>query len=226
MRYLFTLLFSIFFLPVFSQVFPVNLFLSGTGRYPLKLSELVNSVPSSFTLTLTVSDITILNMPIKFVMTITNGNKKFTTILQNIQPLNISGGETKILPVSDLSQYFNQNNINFNGYNYRQAGQLPEGSNKLQIYAVNALTGIRVSNVASLNMFATLAAAPKLKFPENNAAYENPNANPVITFQWKQPSFSYATVTKYKFQLFEIQTENVSLQTVAESTIPFLIPTL
>ncbi len=160
-------------------------------------------------------------MPVKFMITISNANYKFTTKLSNVKPIIIHGGQTYVLYCSDLAEYFNPNNINFNGYKYQSIGQLPEGNNKLQVYLINQITGKRISNIASINMYATLASAPVLRKPTNNSTFESTSQNPTINFEWKQPSNSYSINTKYKIQLFEIHNDNISLNTIAESINPF-----
>ncbi|MCQ2975039.1 MAG: hypothetical protein MJ211_09530 [Bacteroidales bacterium] len=107
----------------------------------LKINRISNSSPSMLNLTMVVSDITIINKPVKFQFTITNGTKKFVTRLNNIRHFYINGGSTVTFNCSDLAEYFNPNNINFNGYDYSHIGNIPEGNNLLKICLIDVTSG-------------------------------------------------------------------------------------
>lgn len=134
-------------------------------------------------MTVLVNDVTISNMPVKFMFSLSNGTRKFTTKLTNIKPMFVSGGQTLVLQCSDLAEYFAENNLNFNGYNYRNIGQLPAGNNRLQIYMIDQTTGKKISNVAVLNMLDTLAEPPVLRYPKNNETFETTSQYPTINFE-------------------------------------------
>ncbi|MCQ2976365.1 MAG: hypothetical protein MJ211_16305, partial [Bacteroidales bacterium] len=211
---------------IFAQTnYPVNLILTGTGRYSLKLAEYPNSSPSMINITMVVSDITIVNKPVKFQMAIINGNKKFTSRLNNIRHFYIDGGTSVNFTCSDLAEYFNQNNINFNGYDYSHIGNLPDGNNLLKVCLIDITTGKQISNVATLPLYASIIKAPELRNPKNEELYETEQVSNIINFKWYQHSV-VTSPFNYRFELFEIPNNNISLFTITESIKPLFTETL
>ncbi|MCQ2975038.1 MAG: hypothetical protein MJ211_09525 [Bacteroidales bacterium] len=77
----------------------------------------------------------------------------------------------------------------------------------------------QISNFATIPLYAAIVKAPELRAPKNDELYETEQVTNTINFKWFQQSI-VTSPFKYRFELFEIPNNNISLYTIAESTKP------
>jgi hypothetical protein len=196
-----------------------------TPPYTLNLSDFSALGSQKLMVYLHTNDLDISRLPVKLQLkiesvgiSIENQPSIVTT------PIYLDGGATNVLYGSDLADYFNINNLTFQGYSkdaYRRAGQLPEGFYRFSISVIHYYTHRLVSNTGTLSAWIVVGKPPTLKFPLNED-YIGDNVGMPITFSWLSSNAGSPAAVgsiQYTLQLWEMRIDNINPNLVV-ATIP------
>ena len=192
--------------------------------YTLNLSELTAQGSAKMMATLTVNDLTAVNLPVRLHFKLESAGITIENIPTSaVAPMFLNGGETQILTGSDMAQYLRLDNLEFRGYSkesYRETGQLPGGMWKVSVEVRHFNTGRVLSNHGSVTFWVSIYDPPVLTAPRNNTeAPDNPSLP--LVFSWQASKHTGGTVAvQYKLELWEMRMEGVPAQTVAASMTP------
>ena len=131
-------------------------------------------------------------------------------------PITIESGTPKYIDPTELSQYFNADNLDFSGITrqqYEQTGKLPEGFYTFCFEAIEVSTNQSVSNKGCTFAWITLNEPPILNIPRKaEAIIPAPDPHTLI-FQWTPrhtASPTAAFTTDYTFTLVEMADDAIS----------------
>ncbi|MBR2771056.1 MAG: hypothetical protein IKD78_03445, partial [Bacteroidales bacterium] len=211
-------------LTAMAQRYPVTVSPVLLPPYTLNLSELTAQGSAKMMATLTVNDLTAVNLPVRLHFKLESAGITVENIPTSaVAPLFLNGGETQILTGADMAQYLRLDNLEFRGYSkdsYRQTGQLPGGLWKVTIEVRHFHTGRVLSNHGSVTFWVSIYDPPVLTAPRNNTeAPDNPSLP--LVFSWQASKHTGGTVAvQYKLELWEMRMDGVPAQTVAASMTP------
>lgn len=211
-------------LTAMAQRYPVTVSPVLLPPYTLNLSELTAQGSAKMMATLTVNDLTAVNLPVRLHFKLESAGITVENIPTSaVAPLFLNGGETQILTGADMAQYLRLDNLEFRGYSkdsYRQTGQLPGGLWKVTIEVRHFHTGRVLSNRGAQTLWVSIYDPPVLTAPRNNTeAPDNPSLP--LVFSWQASKHTGGTVAvQYKLELWEMRMEGVPAQTVAASMNP------
>jgi TANFOR domain-containing protein len=140
-------------------------------------------------------------------------------------PITLQTGVPYYLSPAELTPYFNAENLDFSGITrqqYEQTGKLPEGFYTFCFEAVEATTGLTVSNRGCSFAWMTLSDPPFLNLPAK-AESLNPRNPQNIIFNWTprhQASPNAAFVTDYIFSITELQDNAIAPEAAFMSSPP------
>ena len=200
-----------------------------TPPYTLNFREMTSVGSTMLMTTITVNDITVTNLPVKFHIKLTSPGITIENIATAaVTSMEFYGGESRILMGSDLAQYFQLNNLVFNGYSkekYQKTGQIPGGVWKLTIEARHFYTGRLLSNVGSFTFWVSVYDPPVLVSPANGVeAPSNPSLPMVLSWQASKHTGGTAPI-QYTVKVWEMLAAGVPAQTVAQSGNPIYTAT-
>ncbi|MDR0683284.1 MAG: hypothetical protein LBG15_15800, partial [Dysgonamonadaceae bacterium] len=115
---LFTLGLTVFSLNCYSQsAYPIHVQPMLTPPYSLTLSDYAKPASQQLVVTIQVRDVTVTNLPVRLHLKIETTTGASIETLPNIitTPLYLTGGEMSILFGDDLKDYFNIDNLHFQG---------------------------------------------------------------------------------------------------------------
>lgn len=214
-------------MPYINRCFALLIIALGTlqsaAQYPVQVQPQIISPPSlslssyytgtipKLIVTLTNRDLQQPFLQVKLRVKISSNSVQLTS-RTNVAyiPINLSPGIPQRLLLSDLEQYLNPNNLNFQGITkqqYLSTGQLPEGLYNFCFEVLDASTNRVLSSPNQCAMsWISLMDPPLLNTPSNNSIQfvRNPS---FINFNWTPRhlnSPNSATNTEYEFTLVEL----------------------
>jgi hypothetical protein len=208
------------------QQLPVRTITNISTPYPVSLEQFIAIENSKLSLTIIPNDVKLVNYPIKLKLVISGGWFTISTNPSFIHPnITLSNGEIQTFSGAELAEWFNPDNLIFEGYSksqYIKNGRLPEGMYQVwfEVYESNYGYNMSSSTKAIIWMFEN--DPPLLNFPDNAkefAAIDPQN----IVFNWtlRQAPFSVAGASnEYKFELWEIWPDNMNIEEVIRTTRP------
>ncbi len=207
------------------QNYPVSCTPVLTPPYTLHLSDYCAMGSQKLMIYLHANDLNISRLPVKLQLKIeTTGITIETPPTLVTTPIYLDGGATTVLFGNDLSDYFNLNKLNFQGYSkeaYRKSGQLPEGFYRISISVLHYQTLRVISNVGVISTWIAIGKPPALKFPLNDD-YIGENAGMPVTFSWLPGNVGSPAAMgniQYRIQLWEMRIEHMN-PNIVMATLP------
>jgi hypothetical protein len=197
-------------LQVKAQVYPVQINTQLIPPYSLRLSDYVSPGTNRVGVNILLTDVTEPEYYIRLELLIEgDGITIRTSPSFNPGPIILQGGVPEYLTSSDLTQWFEPQNLDFTGYSksaYLNSGRLPEGVYRISFCAYDYNKHIRVSNNTPITAWMLLNDPPiiNLPFPDYKVEFIDPQN---IVFQWTPrhtASPNSAFTTEYEFTLVEI----------------------
>lgn len=197
------ILFPLWGLGGYAQLYPVQLTPVFNSPYSVKLSDYATSMDTKMRLMISPTDISITSRQVRFKLYIKGRglNIQSSDYIQGQQPIFINGGELKTLTNIDLAALFRLENLQ--GISALQyANGLPEGMYDFCFEMYDFVTNQRISQKSCAMMYLQLNDPPLLNTPQKNeqiAATDFPN----ILFTWTPRNIN-ATNVSYKFELKQL----------------------
>jgi Fibronectin type III domain len=205
------ILFPLWGLGSYAQVFPVQMTPVFNSPYSSKISDYATSLDTKFQLIVNPTDIGISNRQVRFKIYI-QGNgitAQSSDFVTGLNPIFINGGDLITLTNVDLAALFRLENLQgITASEY--ANPLPEGIYSFCFELYDYVTNQRISQKSCANIYLMLNDPPLLNLPARNeqiAVTDFPN----ILFTWT-PRQLNATNVSYKFELKEIQDPSIDPQ--------------
>ncbi len=212
-RLISVLLFFLLFLtthPAFPQQYPVQVTTTLTPPYSVYLSDYTATGSSNLQVLVNLLELDRPALQVKFRIRIEGAGIVLQTRSSfTPRPSVIQGGVPEIFLGPDLYQYFNPDNLDFEGITrtrFKQLGRLPEGFYTLTIEVLEYNRNVRVSNQSMTNAWIVLNDPPLINIPFNGdklVATDPQN----IMFSWTPrhlASPNAAFSTEYEFTLIEL----------------------
>ncbi|MCG8699255.1 MAG: hypothetical protein MI922_14465, partial [Bacteroidales bacterium] len=201
--------------------------------YPFSLDEYVSGQASKVQLTLQVTDVveeSILNLPVKLHLVLTNGQVTVETDPNYINKLiYINANEVLTYTAADLAHLFQIDNLLFSGYSknqYLREGRLPDGMYRLsfQVIRMDRPTDVpqNMATTFPATMYLFANNPPLLNQPRNKKEI-SVDGQQNIFFSWTMRGSPFASpgfMPEYKLELWEIYPDNLNENTVVRSTQP------
>ncbi len=170
-----------------SQVYPVQVMTEITPPYSVYLSDYTSPGIEKLAVNILLTDINKFNYAVKLRLVI-EGEGILITTNSSFLPSQIflDGGSPLRLSGNELSEYFNPNNLNFQGYSkekFISSGTLPEGIYRIGFQAVDYNKSIAISSVGSTIAWLILNDPPIFNTPENNEKIVATEPQSIM-FQW------------------------------------------
>lgn len=218
-RYSIILLISLFTaLHAAAQLYPVRTITNVGAPYPLSLEQYGSFDNSRLQLTIIPNDIALQNYPVKLRLVISGGWFKIYTNPSFIhKEILLNNGETMTFTGADLAEWFNPDNLIFEGYSkaqYMKTGRLPEGVYQIWFEAWDLYRDFNISGTTKAMVFTLENEPPILNFPENKKELE-PYDPQNIVFNWsfRQSPFSASGSShQYRFELWEIDPDDMNAE--------------
>ncbi|GHT19926.1 hypothetical protein AGMMS4957_05350 [Bacteroidia bacterium] len=231
-RLLFTLLIACTTLTGWGQgaSYPVQVMTQLTPPYSLILSDYAKPASQRLFVTIMVRDLNIVNLPVRLHIKMeTLSGMTVETISNIITPaIYLTGGLVTMLYGTDLTDYFNINNLQFKGYSkedYRRTGQLPEGHYRITVEVRHWATGRIISSQGTAYTWMALGKPPVLKVPEDKAEMGKIPGMP-LTFSWIPNKVGIpGVIPQYKFEMWEMRIPGINPNVVAASMPTFYTTT-
>ncbi|GHT23311.1 hypothetical protein AGMMS4957_14690 [Bacteroidia bacterium] len=231
-RLLFTLLIACTTLTGWGQgaSYPVQVMTQLTPPYSLILSDYAKPASQKLFVTIMVRDLNIVNLPVRLHIKMeTLSGMTVETIPNIITPaIYLTGGLVTMLYGTDLTDYFNINNLQFKGYSkedYRRTGQLPEGHYRITVEVRHWATGRIISSQGTAYTWMALGKPPVLKVPEDKAEMGKIPGMP-LTFSWIPNKVGIpGVIPQYKFEMWEMRIPGINPNVVAASMPTFYTTT-
>ncbi|GHT24742.1 hypothetical protein AGMMS4957_18280 [Bacteroidia bacterium] len=231
-RLLFTLLIACSSLTGWGQgaSYPVQVMTQLTPPYSLILSDYAKPASQKLFVTIMVRDLNIVNLPVRLHIKMeTLSGMTVETVPNIITPaIYLTGGLVTMLYGSDLTDYFNINNLQFKGYSkedYRRTGQLPEGHYRITVEVRHWATGRIISSQGTAYTWMALGKPPVLKVPEDKAEMGKIPGMP-LTFSWIPNKVGIpGVIPQYKFEMWEMRIPGINPNVVAASMPTFYTTT-
>jgi len=222
----FVLLLYITVTPLLGQVFPVRTITNVSAPYPVSLEQFAEIGNEHISLTIIPNDIKLQNYPVKLRLVISGGwFKIYTNPDFKHKDIILNNGETQIFSGSELINWFNPDNLIFEGLSkaqYLKTGRLPEGVYQIWFETYDYFQNNNISGPVKAMIVMFENEAPYLNFPEN--AKEIPAIDPQnIIFNWTQrqaPFSSAGASNEYKFEVWEVWPDDLNVEDVVRSTQP------
>lgn len=193
-----------------AQVYPVQATVQLTPPYSLYLTDYVESGTERLVLNIFLADIARPQLDVRFRLKIIGQGITIETKPEyRPAPMSIHGGVSMRLVSTDLSDYFNANNLNFQGISrreYEQRGMLPEGVYQFCFEVLEYNRGIKVSNTACGTAWMILNDPPIINLPRQNEKLKAQSPQNVV-LQWTPRhtgSPNSAFTTEYDVTLVEV----------------------
>lgn len=218
-RYSIILLISLFTaLHAAAQLYPVRTITNVGAPYPLSLEQYGSFDNNRLQLTIIPNDIALQNYPVKLRLVISGGWFKIYTNPSFIhKEILLNNGETMTFTGADLAEWFNPDNLIFEGYSkaqYMKTGRLPEGVYQIWFEAWDLYRDFNISGTTKAMVFTLENEPPILNFPENKKELE-PYDPQNIVFNWsfRQSPFSAGGSShQYRFELWEIDPDDMNAE--------------
>ncbi|GHT19911.1 hypothetical protein AGMMS4957_05280 [Bacteroidia bacterium] len=231
-RLLFTLLIACTTLTGWGQgaSYPVQVMTQLTPPYSLILSDYAKPASQRLFVTIMVRDLNIVNLPVRLHIKMeTLSGMTVETVPNIITPaIYLTGGLVTMLYGTDLTDYFNINNLQFKGYSkedYRRTGQLPEGHYRITVEVRHWATGRIISSQGTAYTWMALGKPPVLKVPEDKAEMGKIPGMP-LTFSWIPNKVGIpGVIPQYKFEMWEMRIPGINPNVIAASLPPFYTTT-
>lgn len=195
---------------VSAQTYPIQVTTSILPPYNPNLSYYTSASSNSFQVVINSLEFDRIDHRVKLRLTIEGGGIKiYTNPNYNPQPLVLQGGVPEMLSGYDLRNYFNANNLIFEGISraqFIQSGSLPEGFYTFTIEVLDYNRSVRVSNQGMANAWMMLNDPPLINMPFNGDKLQLTNPQN-ISFSWvgrhlASPNSAFST--EYEFTLYEM----------------------
>jgi TANFOR domain-containing protein len=193
-----------------AQVYPVQATVQLTPPYSLYLADYVESGTERLVLSVFLADIARPQLDIRFRLKIIGQGITIETKPEyRPAPMSIQGGVPLRLVSTDLTDYFNASNLNFQGISrreYEQRGMLPEGVFQFCFEVLEYNRGIKVSNTACGTAWMILNDPPIINLPRQNEKLKAQSPQNVV-LQWTPRhtgSPNSAFTTEYDVTLVEV----------------------
>ncbi len=199
---------------VCSQTFPVTASTNLTPPYSLNLSDYVAPGSQRLALNIFLADINRPELQARLRLRIEGQGIRLETKPSYLPaPLILQGGVPERLIAADLADYFDPENLNFQGISKQQflrTGQLPEGLYQFCFEVLEYNRGARVSNSACAMAWLILNDPPIINLPQQNEKVRAQEPQ-YVTFQWMprhtgSPNAAFST--EYNFALVELWPDN------------------
>lgn len=193
-----------------AQVYPVQATVQLTPPYSLYLADYVESGTERLVLNVFLADIARPQLDIRFRLKIIGQGVTIETKAEyRPAPVSIQGGVPLRLVSTDLADYFNANNLNFQGMSrreYEQRGMLPEGVYQFCFEVLEYNRGVKVSNTACGTAWMILNDPPIINLPRQNEKLKVQSPQNII-LQWTPRhtgSPNSAFTTEYDVTMVEV----------------------
>lgn len=208
-----SLLFLLLFLAaasVWAQVFPVQATTQLSPPYSLYLADYVASGSERLALNVYLADIARPQLDVRFRLRIVGQGITIETKQEyRPAPVSIQGGVPVRLISTDLADYFNVNNLNFQGITrreYEQRGKLPEGVYQFCFEVLEYNRGVKISNTACAIAWLILNDPPIINLPGRDEKLKAQSPQNVL-LQWTPRhtgSPNSAFTTEYEVTMVEV----------------------
>lgn len=194
----------------FAQVYPIQATVQLTPPYSLYLSDYVESGTERLALNVFLADIARPQLDIYFRLRIVGQGITIETKPEyKPAPMSIQGGVPLRLISTDLADYFNPNNLNFQGLTrreYDQRGKLPEGVYQFCFEVLEYNRGLKISNTACAAAWMVLNDPPIVNLPRQDEKLKVLSPQNVL-LQWTprhtgSPNSAFTTV--YDVSMVEV----------------------
>jgi hypothetical protein len=191
------------------QSYPVRVSTRLVPPYSLKLSDYSSGITDRIAFTVS-ADVSRPDLQVKFKLTIEGQNVTISTNPAfNPPPFNLRGGIPEYLAGWNLVDYFNPNNLIFQGMTRQQferTGTLPEGLYRFQLEVLEYNRGVKISNTGIANAWLILNDPPVINLPQQNEKLKARMPQNVV-LQWTprhtgSPNAAFST--EYDIKMVEI----------------------
>ncbi|MBT1688701.1 fibronectin type III domain-containing protein [Dawidia soli] len=193
-----------------AQTYPVQATTQLMPPYSLYLADYVSAGSERIALNLYLADIARPTLDVRFRLRIVGQGVTLETKAEYIPaPVSVQGGVPLRLISTDLAEYFNPNNLNFQGMSrqeYNRAGKLPEGVYQFCFEVLEYNRGVKISNTACAMAWLVLNDPPIINLPSNGAKLKAQDPQNVL-LQWTPRhtgSPNSAFNTEYDVRMVEI----------------------
>jgi|GEM_PF-3531166 len=193
-----------------AQVYPVQATVQLVPPYSLYLSDYVESGTERLVLNVFLADVARPQLDVRFRLKIIGQGITIQTRDGYMPPpVSIQGGMPLRLISTDLADYFNPNNLIFQGLSraeYERVGKLPEGVYQICFEVLEYNRGIKVSNTACGVAWMILNDPPIVNLPRQNEKLKAMSPQNVI-LQWTprhMGSPNSAFTTEYDVTMVEV----------------------
>ncbi|HEY9007906.1 MAG TPA: fibronectin type III domain-containing protein [Ohtaekwangia sp.] len=193
-----------------AQVYPVQATVQLTPPYSLYLADYVESGTERLALNIFLADIARPSLDVRFRLRIVGQGVTIETKPEyRPAPISIQGGVPMRLISTDLADYFNSNNLNFQGITrreYDQRGKLPEGVYQFCFEVLEYNRGAKISNTACGTAWMILNDPPIVNLPRQNEKLKVQSPQNIL-LQWTPRhtgSPNSAFTTNYDVTMVEV----------------------
>jgi hypothetical protein len=229
-RYLFILLIAFTtILCIHAQVYPVRTITTVSPPYPTSLEQYANVEDGHISVTLIPNDAALQNYPVRLRLVINGGYYKIYTNPSFVhKSIVLNNGESLSLSGPELAEWFNPDNLIFEGYTknqYQKTGRLPEGMYQIWFEVYDFYRDINISG-STKELKATVWTfendPPMLNFPANEK--EVPATDPqniILNWTQRQAPFSSAGVgNQFKLEVWEVIPDDMNIEEAVRTTRP------
>ncbi|MCB0497335.1 MAG: hypothetical protein KDC79_14435 [Cyclobacteriaceae bacterium] len=196
-----------------SQTYPVSASTQLVPPYSIYLADYVASGTDRLALNVFLGDVNRPELQVKLRLRIEGQGIRLETKPEYLPPpLILQGGVPERLISTDLADYFQPQNLNFQGITRQQferTGALPEGLYQFCFEVLEYNRGVQISNSACTMAWLILNDPPLINLPKNGEKIR-PQDPQYITFQWTPRhtgSPNSAFNTEYEFSMVELWPE-------------------
>lgn len=209
-RFLISTLLLIGAFTVKAQIYPVQATTQLMPPYSLYLSDYVSPGSERLALNIFLGDVTRPELNVRLRLKIVGQSVTIETKPEYVGPrLTLQGGVPLRLISSDLADYFNPANLNFQGITqrqYEQRGKLPEGVYQLCFEVLEYNRGVKISNTACAVAWMVLNDPPLINMPRQNEKLR-PQIPQNVVIQWTprhtgSPNSAFST--EYELEMVEV----------------------
>ena len=197
----------------YSQTYPVQATTTMIPPYSVYLADYVAPGSERLALNIFLADINRPELNVRLRLRIEGSGIRIETKPEYLPPpLILQGGVPERLIAADLIDYFDPDNLNFQGITRQQfekTGALPEGVYQFCFEVLEYNRGVKISNSACAVAWLILNDPPIINLPRNGEKLKAQDPQ-YITFQWTPRhtgSPNSAFTTEYEFSLVEIWPE-------------------
>ena len=212
-----------------AQTFPVQISTSIVPPYSLRLADY--GTTDRFYTTIMFNDPVKPDLQVKLRFTIEGQGITIQTKPEFLPPpLFIQAGIPEQFTSVDFADYFNPNNLNFQGLDrgaFIKSGQLPEGIYRICIEVIEYTQNKKVSNSGCVTSWMVLNDPPMINYPRNNEKLTIRDPQQII-FNWTprhtgSPNSAFAT--EYEFELVEMRSGNTNPNYAIQTSPPIFTTT-